>query len=1032
MAVKIQFRRDTQNNWTNNDPILLPGELAWDTTDNSFKIGDGISRWTTIDVVSADWDTVLNLPPTFVPTTENVQDIVGAMISGNTEAGIAVTYDDATGKLNFNVGDPSLSVSGDATATATMTDLGNTNLALTLANTAVTAGSYGGASDVPVITVDSKGRITAATTTAVAGVDNVAYDQDTGVLTIDTSDGTTHTVDIDVGDDDSPEFAAITVAGNITIAGTVDGRDIALDESNATTDRALIRTEMATNETDRDTSEAAAISTAINNLVDASPGTLDTLNELALAIGDDANHVTTMTNLITAETTRATTAESTIQSDVNQNESDSDASHTAATTDRALIRTEMATNETDRDTSEAAAIAVETSRASAAEAAIQSDVNANELASDNSHTAATTDRALIRTEVVANENARDTSEAAAISTAINALVDSAPGTLDTLNELAAAIGDDANHLTTMTSLISSNETARDVSIAAQEVLNATARTNIQADVNANELASDNSHAAATTDRALIRTEMAGNESARDTSVTNSLALKVNKAGDTITGNLDLADNVKATFGNSNDLQIYHNSTDNSSYITEWGTGNLKIMGNNVYLQNSSGANYVTGVSGGQTALYHNGTNRMITTSIGINVLGDIALSGLVDTRNVASDGAAQDSHIANTSNPHSVTKAQVGLSNVTNESKTTMFTSAALTSTPTAPTAASNTNSTQIATTAYVQTELTDLIGGAPGTLDTLNELAAAINDDASYASTLTTSLGTKVAKAGSTMSGNLGFSDGVKAMFGNSNDLEIHHDGTHSYIHDAGTGDLHITSNNAICLRKHNNELMLQANTDGALNLYYDNAIKLATTAAGINVTGNIVVSGTVDGRDVATDGTKLDSIATSSNNYSHPITAGNKHIPTGGSVGQILKNTASGTATWQADNNTTYTVGDGGLTQKNFTSTLKTKLDGIETGATADQTAAQILTAIKTVDGSGSGLDADMIDGYGSGSFLRSDANDTGSSILTLSGGSAPHRLVIHNTTNAAGAGINFTDTSTLDSQSGQLTFWHSDSSW
>lgn len=47
---------------------------------------------------------------------------------------------------------------------------------------------------------------------------------------------------------------------------------------------------------------------------------------------------------------------------------------------------------------------------------------------------------------------------------------------------------------------------------------------------------------------------------------------------------------------------------------------------------------------------------------------------------------------------------------------------------------------------------------------------------------------------------------------------------------------------------------------------------------------------------------------------------------------------------------NNTTYSVGDGGLTQKNFTSTLKTKLDGIEANATADQTAAQIRTALGT----------------------------------------------------------------------------------
>lgn len=46
-------------------------------------------------------------------------------------------------------------------------------------------------------------------------------------------------------------------------------------------------------------------------------------------------------------------------------------------------------------------------------------------------------------------------------------------------------------------------------------------------------------------------------------------------------------------------------------------------------------------------------------------------------------------------------------------------------------------------------------------------------------------------------------------------------------------------------------------------------------------------------------------------------------------------------------------------------------TKLDGIEAGATADQTAAEILAAIKTVDGTGSGLDADMLDGYDSSVF-------------------------------------------------------------
>ena len=62
--------------------------------------------------------------------------------------------------------------------------------------------------------------------------------------------------------------------------------------------------------------------------------------------------------------------------------------------------------------------------------------------------------------------------------------------------------------------------------------------------------------------------------------------------------------------------------------------------------------------------------------------------------------------------------------------------------------------------------------------------------------------------------------------------------------------------------------------------------------------------------------------------------------------------------------------------------------KLDGIESGATADQTASEILTLIKTVDGSGSGLDADTLDGISSASFLRSDAVDSSSENITING--------------------------------------------
>ena len=74
-----------------------------------------------------------------------------------------------------------------------------------------------------------------------------------------------------------------------------------------------------------------------------------------------------------------------------------------------------------------------------------------------------------------------------------------------------------------------------------------------------------------------------------------------------------------------------------------------------------------------------------------------------------------------------VTATMVGLGNVTNESKATMFTSPEFTGTPIAPTAPANTNSTQIATTAYVQQELTDLIGGAAAAFDTLIEISASL-----------------------------------------------------------------------------------------------------------------------------------------------------------------------------------------------------------------------------------------------------------------------------------------------------------------
>ena len=84
------------------------------------------------------------------------------------------------------------------------------------------------------------------------------------------------------------------------------------------------------------------------------------------------------------------------------------------------------------------------------------------------------------------------------------------------------------------------------------------------------------------------------------------------------------------------------------------------------------------------------------------------------------------------------------------------------TGTPAAPTASAATNTTQLATTAFVRTEVTNLIDSAPSALDTLNELAAALGDDASFSTTVTNSIATKLPLAGGTLTGGLSGTTGT------------------------------------------------------------------------------------------------------------------------------------------------------------------------------------------------------------------------------------------------------------------------------
>ena len=91
-------------------------------------------------------------------------------------------------------------------------------------------------------------------------------------------------------------------------------------------------------------------------------------------------------------------------------------------------------------------------------------------------------------------------------------------------------------------------------------------------------------------------------------------------------------------------------------------------------------------------------------------------------------------------------------------------------------------------------------------------------------------------------LTGNATFGDNDKAIFGAGSDLQIYHDGSNSYIKDAGTGNLSLNADNEVYIANSDDtEYKARFFTNGAVNLYYDNALKLATTSTGVDITGTL-----------------------------------------------------------------------------------------------------------------------------------------------------------------------------------------------
>ena len=125
-----------------------------------------------------------------------------------------------------------------------------------------------------------------------------------------------------------------------------------------------------------------------------------------------------------------------------------------------------------------------------------------------------------------------------------------------------------------------------------------------------------------------------------------------------------------------------------------------------------------------------------------------------------------------------------------------------------------------------------------------------------------------------------ISWGDNEKARFGNADDLEIYHDGSHSFIKDSGTGDLRILANDFVIRNSGNTQSLFYGNGNtGAVSLYHGGSTKLATTSSGATVTGTLTATA------FSGDGSALTNVpAGVSNVNTVVVTSSGTYTPTSG----------------------------------------------------------------------------------------------------------------------------------------------------
>jgi len=348
------------------------------------------------------------------------------------------------------------------------------------------------------------------------------------------------------------------------------------------------------------------------------------------------------------------------------------------------------------------------------------------------------------------------------------------------------------------------------------------------------------------------------------------------------GILNFEDDVEATFGTNDDFRIYHDSANNVSYIKESGAGDFVLQANNVQIENTDGQAYFCGIAGQGASLHYNSAQKLITTNIGVDITGeantdtlrvqsttlledDVFFDGTIadqlhwdsslDTLHAKDNvdmyfGTDKDFHIYHDgSNTYLMEMGSGELHLQANNIIIEDTAGQSYFEGNAGGGASLHFNGVQKLITTNIGVE----IEGQANT-DTLRvQSTAYLEDDVYFDGSANDQLHWDSSED------ELHFKDSVSALFGDSDDLTIMHDTADSWIKNI-TGELYIQGD-GITLRSHTGtEEYLTADVNGAVSLYHNDVVKFATTASGIDVTGqtltdSLQVDGNVDLGSANTD---------------------------------------------------------------------------------------------------------------------------------------------------------------------------------